>query len=206
MTAHVRGCLVTVVLASTLLTGCVSKIKYPNYYTLHLAPVTDPPPKGEQLPSIGVREFQAPGYLRQGPIVYRISPEQIGFYEYHRWAVDPRQVITNAVVERLAASGSFARVAVYDGRDDVDYILAGRLDKLDEVDYEGAVAVEVAIAAQVTEFRTGKTIWTNSAADTVKVDRRNVPAIVAEMSSLTDRTIEKLLIPFVVPPIPAGRR
>jgi hypothetical protein len=59
---------------------------------------------------------------------------------------------------------------------------------------------------QVTEFRSGKTIWTNSTADTVKVDRRNVPAIVAEMSSLADRTIEKLLTPLALSAIPAGHQ
>ena len=206
MTAQTRGYLVCIVLGSALVSGCIGGVKYPNYYTLQIAPVLDPPPKGDTLPSLAVRGFQAPGYLRQGPIVYRVSPEQIGFYEYHRWAVDPRQVITNAVVQRLAASGSFARVTLYDGHDDVDYILSGRLDALDETDYEGGVAVEVGLSAQVTESRSGKTIWTNSASDTVKVERRNVPGIVSEMSNLADHTIEKLLTPFVVSGIPSGQR
>jgi ABC-type uncharacterized transport system auxiliary subunit len=205
MMANARALALMSVLISILVSGCMSRIKYPNYYTLHFSPVVDPPPKKDRLPSIAVRQFQAPPYLRQGPIVYRISPGQIGFYEYHRWAVDPRSAITDAVVDRLAASGNFAKVLVYDGRADVDYILSGRLENLDEVDYEGDVAVQVALSVQLTEFQSGKTIWTNSASDTVKVDRRNVPAIVAEMSSLTDRTIEKLLASLAVPEISEGK-
>jgi len=193
MNKHLKACLTAVALLAILLTGCARKIKYPSYYTLNLPPVADPSAKDGVLPSIAVHEFRAPGYLRQGPIVYRTSPEQIGFYEYHRWAVDPRQSITNAVIERLRASGSFAAVKIYDGRADVDYILSGRLEKLDEVDYQGGVRVEVEISAQVIDLHSGKTVWTNSASETAKVDERNVPAIVAQMSSMTDRTIEKLL-------------
>jgi ABC-type uncharacterized transport system auxiliary subunit len=198
MAKYPRVFLAAVALLSVLLTGCISKIKYPSYYTLNLPLAPDPPTKEGVLPSIAVHEFRAPGYLHQGPIVYRTSPEQIGFYEYHRWAVDPRQSVTNAVSERLRASGSFAAVKIYDGRADVDYILSGRLEKLDEVDYQGGVRVEVELSAQVIDLHSGKTVWTNSASETEKVNARNVSAIVAQMSNMTDRAIEKLLKPLAL--------
>ena len=91
--------------------------------------------------SIAVREFQSPVYLRQGPIVYRTTPEEIGFYEYHRWAADPRMLVTTAVIDHLRASGQFSMVSAYNGRPEVDYVLSGRLEKLEEVDYEGGVRV-----------------------------------------------------------------
>ena len=198
MNKHLKACLTAVALLAILLTGCARKIKYPSYYTLNLPPATDSPAKDGVLPSIAVHEFRAPGYLRQGPIVYRTSPEQIGFYEYHRWAIDPRQSITNAVTERLRASGSFATVKTYDGRADVDYILSGRLEKLEEVDYQGGVRVEVELSAQVIDLHSGKTVWTNSASETEKVDARNVSAIVAQMSNMTDRALEKLFKPLAL--------
>jgi ABC-type uncharacterized transport system auxiliary subunit len=199
MNKYWRTFLVTAVMISVPLTGCMGKIKYPTYYTLNLAPAPDPPPRNGALASIAVREFQAPAYLREGPIVYLISPEEIGFYEYHRWAVDPRQAITNAVVERLRASGNFALVKTYDGRNDVDYVLSGRLDKLDEVDYGGAVRVEVGLSAQVLDLHSGKTVWTNSASNTAKLEERKVSAVATQMSSLTDRSIEELLKSLALP-------
>lgn len=137
MTKCWRTVLLTGVMTSVFLTGCMGKVKYPTYYRLNLAPPTDAPIKGDALPSIAVREFRAPAYLREGPIVYLTSPEEIGFYEYHRWAVDPRQTITAAIVENLRASGNFKLVKIYDGRNDVDYLLSGRLEQLNEVDYGG---------------------------------------------------------------------
>ena len=73
-----------------VLAGCGRPVKYPNYYTLHLPPPPDPPAPENVHATLAIREFRSPSYLRQGAIVYKTSPEQIGFYNYHRWAVDPR--------------------------------------------------------------------------------------------------------------------
>jgi len=180
---------------SIVLAGCGGAVKYPNYYTLHVPPPPDPPTPESVHTSLAVREFRSPGYLRQGAIVYKTSPEQIGFYNYHRWAVDPREFVTNAVEERLGASGNFARVKLYDGRSDVDYVLTGRLERLEEIDYDGGVKVEVALSAEMTNLATGTTVWSNAVSETGSVGQRNVPAVVAEMNRTMERAIEKLLTP-----------
>jgi ABC-type uncharacterized transport system auxiliary subunit len=187
---------------STVLVGCVGRVRYPTYYTLNVPPAPDPPAAAGVRASVAIREFRSPVYLRQGPLVYRTSPEQIGFYDYHRWATDPRDFVTSAIADRLRASGNFADVTVYDGRSHADYIITGRLEKLEELDYEGGVKVEVALSAQMTDIHTGTTVWANSASDIENVAQRNVPAIVNEMSYTMDRTIEKLLssIPSPAPP------
>ncbi len=184
--------------------GCAGKIRYPSYYTLHVPPPPDPPARPDVHASLAVREFRSPGYLRQGPLVYRASAEQIGFYDYHRWATDPRQFVTVAIASRLRASGNFADVTMYDGRSHVDYIISGRLEKLEEVDYAGGVRVEVALSAQMTDIHTGLTAWANSASDIENVAQRNVPAVVSEMSRAMDRAIEKLLSSIPSPQLPSG--
>lgn len=177
------------------LAGCGGAVKYPNYYTLHVPPPPDPPAKEGVRASLAVREFRSPTYLRQGAIVYKTSPEQIGFYNYHRWAVDPRDVVTNAVADRLRASGAFAQVKLYDGRPDVNYVLSGRIEKLEEVDYEGGIKVEVAISAQTTNLTTGAVMWTNTVDEVGTVGRHDVPTVVSEMNRTMERAIENLLTP-----------
>lgn len=183
---------------STSLIGCMGKVKYPTYYTLHVPTTADPTNVGETRASVAVRAFRSPAYLRQGAIVYRASPEEVGFYNYHRWAVDPCEFLTDAIMDRLRSSGKFAEVKIYDGHSDVDFILSGRLEKLDEVDYEGGIRVEVALSAQITEIRSGKTVWTNAASEIAKVNERTVPAVVAAMSHAMDRAIQKLLASLAV--------
>ena len=178
-----------------ILTGCGRGVKYPNYYTLDVPPPPDPPMAQGVHASLAVREFREPSYLRQGVIVYKTPPEQIGFYNYHRWAVDPREFVTNAVEDRLSASGNFSRVKLYDGHSDIDFVLSGNLEKLEEIDYGGGVKVEIAISAQMVRLSTGTTVWSNSVSEVGQVDRRDVPAVVAEMNRIMDRAIQKLLTP-----------
>ena len=177
------------------LAGCGGAVRYPNYYALHIPPPPDPPAQEGVRGSLAVREFRSPAYLRQGAIVYKTSPEQIGFYNYHRWAIDPRETVTNAVVDRLRASGNYTQVKLYDGRSDIDYVLSGRIEKLEEVDYDGGVKVEVAITAQMTNLTTGAAVWTNTVDEVGTVDRRDVATVVSEMNRTMERAIEKLLTP-----------
>jgi len=189
-----------VLAALIILVGCGGAVKYPNYYTLHVPPPPDPPAQEGVRASLAIREFRSPTYLRQGAIVYKTSPEQIGFYNYHRWAVDPREFLTNAVADRVRASGNFTQVKLYDGRPDINYVLSGRLEKLEEIDYEGGVKVEVAISAQMMSLATGDAVWTNAVSEVGTVGQRDVPAVVSEMNRTMERAIVKLLTP---PPGPA---
>jgi ABC-type uncharacterized transport system auxiliary subunit len=180
------------VLASLLcLAGC-ARARYPSYYTLSLPPAPDPIAEGVHA-SIAVREFQSPSYLRQGPIVYRATPEQIGFYEYHRWATDPRMFLTNAVVDRLRASGHYSAVSLYDGHADMDYVLSGSLEKLEEVDGGAGTKVEVAMSAQIIRVSTGAAVWSNSVSEVGTVSQHNVAGVVSQMNRTTEVALTKLL-------------
>jgi ABC-type uncharacterized transport system auxiliary subunit len=171
-------------------------VRYPNYYSLNLPAPPDPPAAEKAHASLAIREFRAPTYLRQGAIAYKASPEQIGFYAYHRWAIDPRDFVTNAILERLRASGVFAHVRSYDGSRDVDYVLSGRLEKLEELDYQGSLKVQVAISAEMTSIATGAVVWSNAVSEMGDVNKRDVPAVVSEMNRTMERAIEKLVTPL----------
>jgi ABC-type uncharacterized transport system auxiliary subunit len=193
-----RNTVTTIVLClATLgsLVGC-GRVRYPQYYTLNLPAPPDPPPSENAYATLAVREFRAPTYIRQGAIAYKTSPEQIGFYAYHRWAADPSDAVTNAIIDRLRASGAFALVKPYDGRPGVGYVLSGRLEKLDEFDYEGGVKVEIALSAQMTSIATGATVWSNAVSEVGDVNKHDVPAVVSEMNSTMQRAIKELLSPM----------
>src|ERR1700691_3479469 len=188
---------ITIVAVSTLavLTGCAGKVGRTKYSPLTLPAPPDPPAAGNAHSSVAIREFRAPAYLKQGTIVYKPSPEQIGFYAYHRWAIDPCQFVTDSIIARLGATGTFSRVKHYDGQPDADYLLSGRLEKLEEIDYEGGVRVEVAVSAQMTRVDTGTIVWSKAVSEVGEVNQHDVPAVVSEMSHTMERAIAKLLTP-----------
>jgi ABC-type uncharacterized transport system auxiliary subunit len=180
---------------SVVLAGCASKVGRANYYTLNLPAPPDPPAAENAHTTLAIREFTAPAYLRRGAIVYKTSPELVGFYAYHRWAIDPCEFVTESIIDRLGATGTFSRVKHYDGQPDADYVVSGRLEKLEEVDYEGGVRVEVAISAQMTKLDTGTTVWSKAVSEVGEVNQHDVPSVVSEISHTMDRAIEKLLTP-----------
>jgi ABC-type uncharacterized transport system auxiliary subunit len=192
---------ITIVLALSgliILAGCSGKMRYPSYYTLNLPAPPDPPPIENAKATVAIREFSAPAYLRRGGIVFKTSPESVGFYAYHLWAMDPCEFVTDSIRDRLSATGLFAHVKRYDGRPDAEYLVSGRLEKLEEIDYEGGVKVEVAISAQMIRFDTGATVWTKAVSKVGNVDRRDVAAVVSAMSDTMDRAMQELLTPLPV--------
>ena len=71
----------------------------------------------------------------------------------------------------------------------------GWMEKLEEIDYDGGVKVEVAVSAQMVQISTGATVWTNSVSEVGQAENRDVPGVVSEMSRTMERAIEKLLTP-----------
>jgi ABC-type uncharacterized transport system auxiliary subunit len=181
-----------------ILAGCSGTMRYSSYYTLNLPAPPDPPPPENAKATVAIREFSAPAYLRRGAIVFKTSPESVGFYAYHRWAIDPCEFVTDSMRDRLGASGLFAHVKRYDGRPDAEYLVSGRLEKLEEIDYEGGVKVVVAISAQMIRVDTGATVWTKAVSETGNVEKRDVAAVVSAMSDTMDRAMQELLTPVPI--------
>ena len=114
--------------------------------------------------------------------------------------MNPREFVTRAVADRLRASGRFSEVTLYDGRENADSSVTGRLEKLDEIDYESGVNAEVAVSAQMTDLRSGRTVWTGEPSQIERVNERTVAGVVAAMSRALEGAIQKLLASIAVPP------
>ena len=185
-------CLSAIVVAAA---ACGGKIQYPKYYVLNVP--SAPAPSGAQarplLGSVAVRNFSAPSFLRSGPIVYRESAEQINFYQYHRWAVDPRASVTNALLQNIQARGLFASVTQYDGREASDYLITGKLDQLEEIDNGRDVRVAVSVSAQLMNLKTGEVIWRDTTSEVTRLEHRTVPGVVAEMSQAVQMSVDHLV-------------
>jgi ABC-type uncharacterized transport system auxiliary subunit len=159
-----------------------------------MAPELKPKVRGAHPPvTVAVQEFKTPAYLRQGRIVYSKAPGDIGFYEYHRWATDPGAAVTTALIESLRAQGVFSSAAPYAGIHSADYLLSGRLEKLEEVDYGGGVSVQAKLSAELMNLRTGSIVWSGDAAESSRVEGRDVNAVVAAMSHAMQKSINSLL-------------
>jgi ABC-type uncharacterized transport system auxiliary subunit len=184
---------------AALLTTSCGKVRYPKYYTLSLAPTTTHPDNGgRRLGSVRVRDFETPTYLRQGRIVYRESPTEVGYYDYHRWVTNPGATVTAAIISGLRSSGLFSEVDSDASHMKTDFLLTGQLERLDEIDYGGGVRVEVRMSAQLVDLHTKATVWSGNEAETTTVEKANakkgsVNLVVIEMSHAAQKCIDRLL-------------
>jgi uncharacterized lipoprotein YmbA len=179
---------------AALMTAACGAVRYPTYYTLNVAPAPMPAADDARRPvAVAVRRFETPDYIRQGRIVYRETPHEIGFYDYHRWADDPGATITTAMIDALRSARLFSAVVPYDGQANPEHVLSGRLVRLDEVDYGGGVRVETRLVAEFVNRRTGETLWTGEASETSNIETRTVTSVVGAMSHALETSIARLI-------------
>ncbi|MFY9727852.1 MAG: ABC-type transport auxiliary lipoprotein family protein [Bryobacteraceae bacterium] len=193
MTAKTLGS-ISVCAMTIWMAGCGGKILYPQYYALDIPPAPSPAAADTRpVATLAVRRFEALPYLRQGRIVYRPGPAEIGFYDYHRWAADPAATVTAAMIDSLRSSRLFSFVRPYDGQSQQDYLMSGRLERLEEIDSAGSVRVEARLSAELVDLRTGETVWTGDADETLGVETRNLNSVVVEMTDAVQKSISRLV-------------
>jgi ABC-type uncharacterized transport system auxiliary subunit len=177
------------------LAGCGGKVRYPTMYVLNLpTPVQRTrAPAESPLGPLVVHEFRCPEYLCEGGIVYRPNQEEVGSYEYHRWAMSPRQSITKYMAETVRARSVFNGVTI-DGSDmKASYVLSGSIDHFEEVDQGNNVRALCTISAQLVEAATGSVVWTQATSETVPVQTRNVQGVVVSLSGAARAVIDRLV-------------
>ncbi|RPJ83740.1 MAG: hypothetical protein EHM18_13265 [Acidobacteria bacterium] len=182
-------------LGALLLAGC--GVRYPKNYVLNLSQRTAPAP-GHRPPNLvlaplAVREFRCLDYLSEGRIVYRPSPEEVGFYEYHRWAVSPRESITQLVMDRIRTESLFQSVAAHERGTRTAYVLSGKIEQLEEVDQGRDVRAVCKISAELRQVATGQIVWSATASEVVPVAKRDVSGVVTSLSVAARITVDRLV-------------
>jgi ABC-type uncharacterized transport system auxiliary subunit len=163
-----------------------------KYYKLEIP--QGPAPAGPAAPaSLRVEPLRTTSLLRQDRIVYRPSPVEVGYYEYHRWAEPPNDTVTRALADQLRKRRIFQSVEVADGGKKADYVLSGTIDRLQEVDYKGAVRVQVSISAELEDPVRQQKIWSGAASSECIVTRGSVQAVVTAMGQASQQSIARLV-------------
>ena len=182
------------VVSAMLLQAACGSVRYPQLYVLEPrppAPVVNHATSGAG-PLI-VRDFECPSYLCDGRIVYRPTANEIGYYEYHRWAMSPRRMIADAVATEIRSRALFSAVVLRDADPAASYQLAGSIDRLEEVDRGRDVQVVCELTARLVDLRTHSIVWSTSASSDRPVTDRSVAGVVAALTSAMRETVDSLV-------------
>lgn len=173
--------------------GACGSARYPAYYMLHFEPATQAPASKAGIGTLAIRELRCPDYLCEGRIVYRPTPSEVAFYQYHRWAVSPRAMIAQHLAERVRARSLFTSVSGEESRVATDFVLIGTLERLEEVDEGRDVVAICAISAQLVNARTQVVVWNRMATERVPVEQRDVAGVVNGMATAVRASVDQLI-------------
>jgi ABC-type uncharacterized transport system auxiliary subunit len=179
-------------LIGALAISACGSARYPAYYTLHFEPSTQAPASERQIGTLAIKELRCPEYLCEGRLVYRPTPAEVGFYQYHRWASSPRAMIVQYLAERVRARSLFVSVAEDESRLATDFVLSGTLERLEEADDGRQVAAVCTISAQLST-RAGVVVWSGTAAEGVPVQQRDMAGVVNSMATAVRATVDRLV-------------
>jgi ABC-type uncharacterized transport system auxiliary subunit len=126
--------------------------------------------------------------------VYRPTRTEVGYYEYHRWAMTLRRMITDSVAGRIRAAGAFTAVEPSQHATGATYALTGSIERLEEVDDGRDVHAIVMISAELVDMRAHTTVWRHSEMASEPVMKRDVAGVVNSLSAATRRAIDALVM------------
>src|SRR5581483_11832137 len=174
------------------LTGCGS-VRNPTSYVLNFPPPAQRTASNAPLGAIAIRELRCPDYLCEGRIVYRPTTEEVGFYDNHRWAMNPRQAISQYFQEYLRGQSLFKSVTLHESGSDARYVLSGSIERFEEVDEGREVHAVCTISAQLLDTRARSVVWSRTASERVSVEKRDMAGVVGSLSAAARTVTERLL-------------
>jgi ABC-type uncharacterized transport system auxiliary subunit len=167
-------------LCAGVVSGC-GAARPSKYYELtvpgDLAPAVDPNPYPVTL-LLG--PLTASHLYREDHIVYSSGGQNMGTYEYQRWAQPPTEMMDEVLFRQLRASGRYRGVNSMRSNARGDYLLHGRLYDFKEVSGSPLVA-RIAFELELKDTKTGATVWTHFYAHDELVSGKDIAAVVAAL-------------------------
>ncbi len=175
-------CVLAVTLGVVGLAGCGGAARPSKYYQLALPALPLPAAGADAYPvALLVGRLTAPHLYRDDRIVYRTGAEQLGTYEYHRWAEPPTEMLEAMLLRMLRQSRRYHTVQLLRSSSRGDFILRGRLDNFEEVSGEQILA-RVALEIELFEVKSGTTVWSQFYSHDEPVKSKEVPAVVEALN------------------------
>ena len=129
---------------------------------------------------------------REDRIVYSMGGEQMGTYEYQRWAAPPTEMIEEVLLRGLRASGHYKAVYMHRSDANGDFALRGRLYDFKEVSGSPILA-KVTFDMELRDLKSGATVWTHFYTHDEPAGGKDVPSIVAALDRNVQAGVKEVL-------------
>jgi ABC-type uncharacterized transport system auxiliary subunit len=187
-----RPCFAAAALVIGFLSGC-GAARPSKFYQLTVPSDAASVEKADAVPvTLLMGSLMTSHLYREDRIVYGNGPEQLGTYEYQRWAEPPTEMIEEVLLRELRASGRYR--AVYHRRSNMqgDFALRGRLYDFKELT-GGQMSARVTLELEMRDLKTSATVWTHYYTHDEPVSGKDVPAVVAALDRNVQRGVSEVV-------------
>jgi ABC-type uncharacterized transport system auxiliary subunit len=182
-----------VALMAAWLSGCVSASRPAKYYQLTVPTDVAAIEKTDAVPvRLLVGGLITSHLYREDRIVYGNGPEQLGTYEYQRWAEPPTEMIQEVLLRELRATGHYRAVHVRRSNVPGDFAIRGYLYDFKEVD-GGPPTTRVTLELEMRDLKTGATVWNHYYTHDEPASGKDVPDIVAALDKNVQRSVKEIV-------------
>jgi ABC-type uncharacterized transport system auxiliary subunit len=129
--------------------------------------------------------------FRETPMAYRMGTNEIGTYQYSRWAEPPVEMIQDSLIRLLRSSGNYTSVASLGSTSDGQFVVRGRLYDFEEVDGASITGL-VSMEFDLYDRKSGKVVWSHSYSQSEPVQDKEVSSIVTALNVNLDRGLKEV--------------
>jgi cholesterol transport system auxiliary component len=187
-----RTVMLAAILGVALLCGC-GAARPSKYYQLTIPGDVAGTQQADPVPvTLLLGTWLTSHLYRDDRIVYSSAGEEMGTYEYQRWAEPPTEMLEEVLLRQLRASGRYR--AVYSQRSNAsgDFLLRGRLYDLKEISGRPMQA-KVTFEVELRDLKTGATVWTHFYTHDEPVSGKDVANIVAALDKNVQQGIKEVV-------------
>jgi len=168
------------------LVGC-GAARPAKYYQLTIPKEAAADPPGDPLPvTILMGPIMSSHLYREDRIVYSSSGEDMGTYEYQRWAEPPTEMIQDVLLRTLRSSGRYRAVYAQRSSTRGDFLLRGHLYDFKEVS-GSPMSARLSLELELRDTKTGATMWTHFYNHDESVSGKDVSAVVTALNRNVQR-------------------
>jgi ABC-type uncharacterized transport system auxiliary subunit len=177
---------IAVLLLSVLVAGC-GAARPAKYYELTAPTDNRADPAGDVYPvTILMGPIMSSHLYREDRIVYGSSGENMGTYQYERWAEPPTEMIQDVLFRALRSSGRYRAVHAQRSSIRGDYLLQGHLYDFKEM-AGSSMSARLALELELRDTKTGDAVWNHLYSHDEPVSGKSVSAVVAALNRNVQR-------------------
>ena len=159
--------------------GCAST-RPAKYYQLGIPNSAAFAPSNDSGVTLTVANLSATNLYQQDGIVYTAVGGPMGIYEHDRWTESPADMMQQALMRSLRASGHYRGVYTLRNNSTADFVLQGRIHDFREVDLaKNSILARVSFDLELRDRQNGNTVWTRHYNHDELVEGKDLNAVVA---------------------------